>query len=328
MCFVVYCLCNYFFGQKTTMYETIIIGGGPAAVAAGVYAARKKIRTALFAHQVGGQSIVSESIENWIGEPVISGPDLAIKLKKHLEAQRDDIDLFIGKNVDKVNKNDDGTFDVVVGEEVYKTKTVIICSGGRHRRLGVPGEEEFEGRGVAFCATCDAPFFRDKDVAVVGGGNSGLEAAVDLTPYAKKVYIVARKEELAGDPITQEEVRNSDQIEVIYGAEASKVIGDKTVTGLEYKKVDGSGTGEVAVQGVFVEIGSVPNSEIVRDIVETDDRNNVVVDFADQSTSCPGVYAAGDVTNSMYRQNNIAAGDAVKALLSAHEYLKKLKKER
>ena len=307
------------------MYETIIIGGGPAAVAAGVYAARKKIKTALFASQIGGQSVVSDGIENWIGEPLIAGPELAKKLKKHLEAQSENIDLHIGKTVDVVNKKEDGTFEVIVGEETFDTKTVIVCSGGRHRRLGVPGEEKFEGRGVAFCATCDAAFFKDKDVAVVGGGNSGLEAVVDLLPFAKKVYLIARKPEggLRGDPVTQEQVLNSDKVEVIYEVNASEVVGEQMVAGLKYKKVNSEEEDEIAVQGIFVEIGSVPNSEIVGEFTDTDDWNNIVVNCNDQSTSCPGVFAAGDVTNTIYRQNNIAVGDAIKALLSAHEYIKK-----
>ena len=308
------------------MYETIIIGGGPAAVAAGVYAARKQIKTALFANQIGGQSVVSDGIENWIGEPLISGPDLAIKLKKHLEAQKDNIDLFVGRNVDRVTKKDDGTFDILSGGETYATKTVIICSGGRHRRMDVPGEKEFEGRGVAFCATCDAPFFRGKDVAVVGGGNSGLEAVVDLLAYASKVYLVARKEnkdELRGDPVTQEKVFSSDKVEMIYGSDAVEVLGDKMVTGLRYKKFATDEISEIAVGGIFVEIGSVPNSEIMGEIVGKDQWNNIIVDAHTQATSCPGVFAAGDVTNTIYRQNNIAVGDAIKALLSAHEYLKK-----
>jgi len=307
------------------MYETIIIGGGPAAVAAGVYAARKQIKTALFASQIGGQSVVSDGIENWIGEEVISGPDLAIKLKKHLESQKDNIDLHIGKTVDKVNKKEDGTFEVVVGEDIYETKTVLVCSGGRHRRLGVPGESDFEGRGVAYCATCDAPFYKDKDVAVVGGGNSGLEAIVDLLKYVNKIYLIARKPEgeLRGDPITQEQVLNSDKVEVIYESNALAIVGETMVTGLKYKKNDSDEEHEIAVQGIFVEIGSVPNSEIVGEFVDTDDWNNIKVNFENQETSCPGVFAAGDVTNSVYRQNNIAVGDAIKALLSAHEYLKK-----
>ncbi|PID52337.1 MAG: pyridine nucleotide-disulfide oxidoreductase [Candidatus Moraniibacteriota bacterium] len=305
------------------MYETIIIGGGPAAVAAGVYAARKQIKTAFFATQIGGQSVVSDGIENWIGESMISGPDLAIKLKKHLEAQGENIDLFIGKNVDRVEKKEDETFMVFSGEDAYQTKTIIVCSGGRHRRLGVPGEAEFEGKGVAFCATCDAPFFKDKDVAVVGGGNSGLEAIVDLMAYAKKIYLIARRDELRGDSVTQKKIKASDQVEIIYNSEVSKVIGNVMVEGLEYTNVKSGEKNEISVQGIFVEIGSVPNSEIVSDIVETDEWNNIIVNFADQTTSCPGVFAAGDVTNSPYRQNNIAAGDAIKALLSTHEYLKK-----
>lgn len=308
------------------MYETIIIGGGPAAVAAGVYAARKQIKTALFANQIGGQSVVSDGIENWIGESLISGPDLALKLKKHLEAQRGNIDLFVGKNVECVKKRDDGSFDVIVGEHVYVTKTVIVCSGGRHRRMDVPGEKEFEGKGVAFCATCDAPFFRGKDVAVVGGGNSGLEAVVDLLAYANKIYLVARKankDELRGDPVTQEKIFSSDKVEIIFGSDAVEVLGEKMVTGLRYKNIETGNIGEIAVQGIFVEIGSVPNSEIVGEIVQKDEWNNIIVDPRTQETSCPGIFAAGDVTDTPYRQNNIAAGDAIKALLSAYDYVKK-----
>lgn len=305
------------------MYETIIVGGGPAAVAAGVYAARKQVKTALIAQQIGGQSVVSDGIENWIGESVISGPELALKLKKHLEAQEKNIDLFIGKKVEKVTKNDDGTFTVMLGDNRYDTKTVIVCSGGRHRRMNVPGEAEFEGKGVAFCATCDAPFFRDKDVAVVGGGNSGLEAVVDLLAYAHKIYLIARRDELRGDPVTQEKIMQSDKVEIIYGAQASCVVGEKMVSGLQYTTIADNVVHDIAVQGVFVEIGSVPNSEIVGDLVERDEWGNIVIDYADHTTSCPGIFAAGDVTTSSYRQNNIAAGDAIKALLSAYEYLKK-----
>ncbi len=308
------------------MYDTVIIGGGPAAVAAGVYAARKQLVTALFANQIGGQSVVSDGIENWIGESHISGPALALKLKKHLEAQKDAIDLFIGTAVDVVTKNDDGTFAVVAGDKRYVTKTVIVATGGRHRRMNVPGEADFEGRGVAFCATCDAPFFRDKPVAVVGGGNSGLEAVVDLMAYATKIYLVARKasqEELRGDPVTQSKILASDKVTIIYGSEATAVHGDTMVTGLTYKNLATGEEQRVDVNGVFVEIGSVPNSEIVGDLVEKDEWNNIIVDPVTQSTTCAGIFAAGDVTNAMYRQNNIAAGDAVKALLSAYDYVKK-----
>ncbi len=309
-----------------SIYDTVIIGGGPAAVAAGVYAARKQMATALFANQIGGQSVVSDGIENWIGEPRISGPALAIKLKNHLEAQKDAIDLFIGTAVDTVTKDADGLFVVAAGDQRYRTKTVIVATGGRHRRMGVPGEADFEGRGVAFCATCDAPFFRDKHVAVVGGGNSGLEAVVDLMAYATKIYLIARKtsqKELRGDPVTQSKILASDKVTIIYGSEASAVHGDGMVTGLTYKNLATGAENRIDVSGVFVEIGSVPNSEIVGDLVEKDAWNNIVVDPVTQATTCAGIFAAGDVTNALYRQNNIAAGDAVKALLSAYDYIKK-----
>lgn len=307
------------------MYDTIIIGGGPAAVAAGVYAARKQIKTAFIAESIGGQSIVSDGIENWIGELNIPGPMLAKKLKDHIENYKDVIDMRFPARADKIEKNEDGTFTVSVGDEKLETKTVVVCTGGRHRHLGVPGEEEFNGRGVAYCATCDAPFFKDKDVAVVGGGNSGLEAVVDLLKYANKVYLLDREVEgaMKGDPATFEEIMESGRVEVFYRADSQEILGDKMVSGLRFKNLDTDEERAVDVQGVFVEIGSVPNSEIVKDFVELDQWGNIKVDTRNQATSCDGVFAAGDVTDSMFRQNNIATGDGIKALLSAVDYLKK-----
>lgn len=312
--------------MEQKIYDTIIIGGGPAAVAAGVYAARKQMVAALFANQIGGQSVVSDGIENWIGEQHISGPDLAIKLKNHIQAQKDAIDLFLGMTVDAVAPGERGMFVVTANGQKYVTKTVILATGGRHRRLGVPGEADFEGKGVAFCATCDAPFFRDKHVAVVGAGNSGLEAAVDLLAYASKIYVVARKasqSELRGDPVTQRKVLASKKVTMIYGAEATAVVGDRMVTGLRYRDLATGAEHAIDVGGIFVEIGSVPNSEIVGDFVPKDEGGNVIVDPATQATGCPGIFAAGDVTTTLYRQNNIAAGDAIKALLSAYAYVTK-----
>jgi alkyl hydroperoxide reductase subunit F len=307
------------------MYDVAIIGGGPAAVAAGVYAARKKMKTILIAEGIGGQSVVSDGIENWIGEKNIPGPMLAKKLKDHLEVYQNEIDLKIPAKVEKVEKNEDGTFQVNFGEKSETVKAVVVCSGGRHRRLGVPGEAKFDGRGVAFCATCDAPFFKDKEVAVIGGGNSGLEAVVDLLEYASKIYLIARKGEgeLRGDPVTQEQVMNSDKVKIIYQANAIEVLGDKMVSGLKYKKIGSEEENEIAVQGIFVEIGTVPNSEIVGDLVELDQWGNIKIDAKTQATNCAGIFAAGDVTETMFRQNNIAVGDAIKALLSAYEYVKK-----
>ncbi|MCK4635455.1 MAG: FAD-dependent oxidoreductase [Candidatus Moranbacteria bacterium] len=304
------------------MYDIIIIGGGPAAVAVGVYAARKKMKTAFVADQIGGQSIVSDGIENWIGEINIAGPILAKKLKDHIENYKDEIEMRFPARADKIEKNEDGTFSVFIGEEKLKTKTIVVCTGGRHRKLGVLGEEKFNGRGVVYCATCDAPFFKEKDVVVVGGGNSGLEAVVDLLKYADKIYLIARNGKLRGDSVTQEEIIDNEKVEIIYHSEVQEVLGDKMVEGVKIKNLDGDEK-LIDVQGVFVEIGSVPNSEIVGELVDLDEWGNIKIDFKNQATSCEGVFAAGDVTDTIFRQNNIAVGDGIKALLSAYDFMKK-----
>jgi len=305
-------------------YDVIIIGGGPGAVAAGVYAARKSMKAAVIADQIGGQSVVSDGIENWIGEKLIPGPELAKKLTDHLEGYKDAIDLKVPEKVESVTKQD-GDYHIVTNKETYITKSLVLCSGGRHRRLGIIGEDKFEGKGVAFCATCDAPFFRDKDVAVVGGGNSGLEAVVDLLPYVNKVYLLVRDDAPHGDPVTLKEVEESDKVTIIPYADSKEVKGDVMVEGLVYEDNKTKESNELAVQGIFVEIGSVPNSEIVKDLVDINDFGEVIVDHRTNATTEDGIFAAGDVTDGPYKQNNIAVGDAIKALLSAYDFAKKKK---
>ncbi len=304
------------------VFDTIIVGGGPAAVAAGVYAARKQMKAMLVADQIGGQSVVSDGIANWIGDILIPGPELAKKLKDHLESYKEDISLSLQDTVTSIERDGD-MFLVKTKKDVYKTKTVIVTTGGRHRKLGVPGEDDFNGKGVAYCATCDAPFFRDKDVAVVGGGNSGLESVVDLLPYAKKVYLLARRDELRGDPITQKIVRDSGKVEILYKTNTLKISGSAMVESLLYEDKEANEEKELAVQGVFVEIGTVPNSSLCKGLVDLNDREEIIVDHRTFSTSMNGIYAAGDVTDELYKQNNIAVGDAIKATLSAYEYVKK-----
>lgn len=307
------------------MNDVVIIGGGPAAVAAGVYAARKQMKTVFVADQIGGQSVVSDGIANWIGDTLIPGAELAKKLRLHLEDYKEDITIASPEKATKITKNEDGTFRVETDKNAYETKSVIITTGGRHRKLGVPGEEEFNAKGVAYCATCDAPFFRNKEVAVVGGGNSGLESVVDLLPYASKVYLLARRDELRGDPITQDQVKNSEKVEILYQTNTLEITGEKMVTGLRYESLVSGDQADLSVQGVFVEIGSVPNSEIAKDLVDINDRHEIVVDHKTFATSMPGIFAAGDVTDELYKQNNIAVGDAIKALLSVYEYVRKFK---
>ena len=308
------------------MYDLVIIGGGPAGVAAGVYAARKKLKVVLITESFGGQSLVSDEIQNWIGAVSISGFDLAKKLEDHLRAQEDIeiVDPDVVSKVEKIKPDASGVvhFKVTTREgKIFDARTVFIASGSRRRKLGVPKEKEFEGKGVVYCSTCDAPIFKDKVVAVVGGGNSGLEAVVDLFSYASKIYLLHRRDELKGDPTTQEDVVSNPKVEVILNAETQEILGGKMVSGLKYKDTKTGEVKELNVEGVFVEIGSVPNSEIVKGLAEINKRGEIVVDHKTQATSETGIWAAGDITDVLYKQNNISAGDAVKAVLNIYDYL-------
>ncbi|OGY99367.1 MAG: hypothetical protein A3E09_01805 [Candidatus Liptonbacteria bacterium RIFCSPHIGHO2_12_FULL_60_13] len=311
------------------MEDLVIIGGGPAGVAAGVYAARKKIKTVLITDSFGGQSLVSADIQNWIGDPSLTGFELAQKLEKHLKAQ-EDIKIVESDLVSKIETMDStsspqgGGFRVETKKgTTLETRTVLMALGSRRRRLGVPGEDKFEGKGVVFCSTCDAPLFKDKVTAVVGGGNAGLEAVRDLLSYASKIYLVVRSDALKGDPITQDTVKQSPKVDIIYNAETQEILGDGFVTALRYKDKASGGVKELKLDGVFVEIGSVPNSDLVKDVVERNERGEIVVDHKTQRTSLPGIWAAGDVSDVLYKQNNVSVGDAVKAVLNIYDYLHK-----
>lgn len=308
------------------MYDLIIIGGGPAGTAAAVYAARKKITTLLLTESFGGQSVVSDNIENWIGEKTINGLDLAKKFEAHVRAQ-EGIEIKMPDRAASVRQRAEGGFEVVSEKgETYQTKTVLVVSGGRRRKLGVPGEDTFSGKGVAYCATCDAPLFRNKTVAVAGSGNSALEAVIDLLPYATHVYLLVRGDQLKGDMTTQVEVKNSPKVTVLMNATTHEITGDKFVKALTYIDTITNEKNTIDLGGVFVEIGSMPNTEMVKDMVTMNDFGEIVVDPVHGTTSKAGIWAAGDVTNCPYKQNNIAAGDAVKAVLSIYSYLLKQEK--
>jgi len=320
------------------MYDFLIIGGGPGGVAAGVYAARKKIKTILITEEWGGQSIVSAGIENWIGTKNVTGFDFAKMLEEHVRAQ-EDIDIVTPDKVTKVEKANGparashaggparashagGHFKVQTqkGNE-YEAKTIFIGSGAHRRKLGVPGEKEFDAKGVAYCSTCDAPIFRDMDVAVVGGGNSGLEAVVDLIPYAKSIKLLERSDSLKGDQVTQDKIKESEKVEIMFNVETTEILGEKMVTGLKYKDASSGEEKTLNLQGVFVEVGSIANSEMVKGLVETNKYGEIVVDHKNSRTSQLGIWAGGDVTDDPFKQNNISAADGVKAALDAHNYL-------
>lgn len=305
------------------MYDLIIIGGGPAGISAGIYAARKKMNTLLITDSFGGQSVVSADIQNWVGTPSISGLDLAKTLEAHLRAQNG-IDIVDDDRVVTVQKKAGGTFSLgTKNGKTYEAKFLIIVSGSSRKKLGVPGETTFEGRGVVYCSICDAPLFGSKTVVVIGGGNSALESVLDLVPYASKIYLVVRSEILKGDPVTQEKIKANPKVEIIWNAVTQEILGKDFVTGLKYRDAKSNEPKELAVDGVFVEIGLVPNSDFVKDFVDRDAYGAIKVDARTQVTSCPGVWAAGDVTDALYKQNNTSAGDAIKAVLNVYDNLKK-----
>lgn len=307
------------------LYDTIIIGGGPAGAAAAVYAARKRLKTLVIAEKFGGQSIVSSSIENWVGELSISGVELSEKLKKHVQAQGN-IEIEEQK-VTQIVEEPNCIYKVNLDKgSSYRSKTLIIASGASRRRLNIPGEERFDGKGVAFCSTCDAPFYNDLDVAVAGSGNSALETVVDLLPYVKKIHLIIRSEEVKGDPVNQEKVAESAKVQVIRSAEITEILGNQSVTGLRYRDKKTQAIKELTVSGFFIEIGLISNSEFVRSLIDLNEAGEIVVDHATGQTSKTGIFAAGDVTNDPFKQNNIAAGDGVRAALSAYNYILNIKK--
>jgi alkyl hydroperoxide reductase subunit AhpF len=304
------------------MYDLLIIGGGPAGVAAGVYAARKKMKTLLVTEEFGGQSLVSADVQNWIGTKSVSGFDLGQMFEEHLRAQ-EDIEILLGDRAEAVERSGEGFTIKTKNGKTLETKRIFLASGARRKRLGVPGEDKFEGKGVVYCSICDAPLFKDKTVAVVGGGNAGLEAVIDLLPYSKKIYMLVRSGDLKGDAVTQEKVRTHDNVEVIFNAVVEEVLGEDMVTGVRYMDNSANVAKELTLEGVFVQIGSIPNSDFVKGLVELNERGEIIVDHKTQATSCPGIWAAGDVSDVRYKQNNISAGDAVKAVLHIYETITK-----
>jgi len=307
------------------IYDIIIIGGGPAGAAAGVYSARKKLKTLVIADSFGGQSLVSDSIENWIGVKKMTGLELAKMLEGHIRAY-EDAEIKMPEKAVLVKEISSGWEISTDKNNIYQSKALIVASGGRRRHLNVLGEDKFEGKGVSYCSTCDAPVFKNKPVAVIGGGDAGLEAVIDLVPYASKIYLISNKELLTGDVSTQEEIKKSDKVSVIMNADIQEILGDKFVSGLKYLDKNDNQIKELKIEGIFVEIGSVPNSEFVKDLVGTNQKGEIVIDHKTGATSRPGIFAAGDVTDEIYKQNNISAGDAVAAALSAYNYLLNIKK--
>ena len=295
-------------------YELIIIGAGPAGVAAGVYAARKKLKTLLITYSFDNQSIVSPDIQNWIGTISISGNELSKSLENHLRAYAgDDVTIKTGSYVTGL-KRVEGGFEVTTDNGSYTAKTVLIASGSVRRKLEVKGADVFEHKGLTYCATCDGPIFAGQDVAVIGGGNAAFETAAQLAAYCQSVTIINRGDTFRADEVTVEKVLSKPNVKSIKNAIAVEVKGDKFVTGFVYKDATTNEEKEIPVTGIFVEIGLIANTEYAKDLVERTPSGQIKVDPRTQSSTVSGIWAAGDCTDGLYHQNNIAAGDAVKAL--------------
>jgi len=304
------------------MYDLTIIGGGPAGVAAGVYAARKRLKTLFVTYEWGGQSTVSEGIQNWIGTVNMSGTSLAKALKEHLEAYKADVvDIKEGEAVAKITKGGEGFTVATEKGGVYETKTVLIASGSNRRKLEIPGAAQFEGKGITYCASCDGPLFAGKDVVVVGGGNAGFETAAQLLAYAKSVTLLQRGKEYRADPVTVQKVLANPKMRGITNTELVEIRGEQFVTSIVYKDLADGKNKEILCGGIFVEIGLVPATSYVKDLVELNKYGQIVTDPRTQETKTPGVWAAGDCTDGLYHQNNIAAGDAVRALEDIYMHL-------
>lgn len=295
--------------------DLIIIGGGPAGITAAVYAARKRLEFSVIAKDIGGQAAWSGNIENYTGYQFISGPDLVKKFSDHLNQYS--FDLLEGAEAARVEE-DKGGFKVATSDgKTLSAKTLIIASGKKPRRLEVKGEDEFKNRGVAYCATCDGPLFAGKAVAVIGGGNSGLDAALQMIKIASKVYLINIKDRLSGDPIMQEKLKASSVVEVLNNTKTLEFFGDKFLKGI---KVEIAGKiKELAVEGAFIEVGLIPNSDFIG-LVKKNPAGEILINCAAE-TSVPGIFAAGDVTAVPEKQIVIAAGDGAKAALSAFKYL-------
>ncbi|MDO8733723.1 MAG: FAD-dependent oxidoreductase [Elusimicrobiota bacterium] len=301
------------------LYDVAIIGAGPAGMTATVYCSRKKLDTLLITKNIGGQVLVTGGIENYMGYQYVTGKELSDKFFGQIA--QFPVALLSDINVCNLELSK-GNFSLSCGEKKFSAKSVIITTGKRSKELGVPGEKELLGRGVAYCATCDAPLFKDKIVAVIGGGNSALTAAIDLLSYSTKIYLinVASTTGLTADPVLIEKIKTSSKVEIIFESEITEIKGKKTVEAITLNNIKTQQIRQLSVGGVFIEIGLTPNSELVKDILHLNSSNEIIID-CNSRTSVPGIFAAGDVTSVQDKQIIIAAGEGAKAALSAYRYL-------
>ncbi len=298
------------------MYDVLIVGAGPAGLSAGIYCARKMLDTLVVSANIGGQATWSWEVENYLGYQLITGVELVERFREHLDNFK--VELRDGRNVSTLARTDDGFVVNSDRDGELAARAVIVASGKVPRLLDVPGEDTFRGRGVAYCSTCDGPLFRGKKVAVIGGGNSALDAALQLNQIAEKVYVVTVEECLSGDEIRRNQVTAAGKIEVLTSTQVAAIRGERFVAAIDLL-VDGAER-SLEVSGVFIEIGSIPSTAFLPPGVELNELGEIVID-SNNRTSIPGLFAAGDVTNVVEKQIIIAAGEGAKAALSAYAWL-------
>ena len=303
--------------DSSILYDVLIVGGGPAALTAAVYCMRKGVKTGLITLDVGGQVAETSTVENYMGYSHIEGTTLVQRFKEQVE--QFEIGFLQGYKATKVI---DGNIKKVECEDgnVYQAKSLIITTGKRWRRLNVPGEAEFTGKGVAYCAICDAPLFKDKDVIVVGGGNSAIEAAIDLAKLATSVTVIQLLPSLTADKVLIDELSQFTNVSILYEHEIKAIHGTGAVEAVTVHDIKNKKENRLSVQGIFIEIGLVPNSDFVKNVVSLNEYGEIIIDCSCR-TSRPGIFAAGDVTSVPYKQIIIAAGEGAKAALSACDYV-------
>jgi alkyl hydroperoxide reductase subunit F len=304
--------------SKTSLghYEVVVVGGGPAGASAAIYSARKGQRTALVAERMGGQVQDTKAIDNLISIPHTEGTQLAADLERHLRQYP--VEIIEHRRIQEISKNERFSLSLKTGESL-SADTLIIASGAKWRELGIPGEKEYIGRGVAFCPHCDGPYYKNKKVAVIGGGNSGIEAAIDLAGICSEVTVFEYLDQLKADQVLIDKLKSLAHVKLILSAKTQAIIGDgDKVTALRYENRDTGQVSDLSLDGVFVQIGLSPNSAFIKDLVKTNQMGEIIVDDKGRSSE-PGIYAAGDVTNTPYKQIIIAMGEGAKVALAAFE---------
>lgn len=303
------------------MYDVIIIGGGPAGLSAAIYAARRALKALVLAKEIGGQAVYASKVENYPGFDLVPGFELMEKMQAQAKNLGAEIKLT---GVDEIKKEGEGFF-VRAGEESFEARAIILCFGAVPRKLGLPGEDKFKGCGISYCATCDAPFYKNKIAAVVGGGNAALDAAILLSKFAKQVYLIHRRDEFRAEEVRVNAAKELPNVELILNSEVDAIGGDKAICSITAKNNTSGEKREIEVNGIFVEIGHIVESNFVGKLVELDERRQIIVNQKNE-TNLPGVFAAGDATIVPWKQIVIAAGEGAKAALSAYAYLQKIKK--